>query len=372
MVYQIYNKMENIYIASYEPDMNYTGGTSQPVVLKEIEPLKETISFKNTLKSDSILHDDEEDYTFLPIKRSALIQHYYAQRNIHWVPADIDMSNDRNDFDRLTPEIQTFIKGLLGFFAPADGLVNENIFRNFQKDTSFWKEARFFYAEQASMETIHGEVYSLMATSLIRNSDELNDIFNSIKTYKSVAKIAEFMKKYMDRTYTLLERILAFACIEGILFNSAFAAIYWIKKKNILKGFCKANEFIARDEAIHFQFAITLYLMLEARDPSIKINVQRIYEIVDEAVKTNEIFIKEIIVAEMIGMSSADLLSYTKCIADAVLSSLGHPKLYNEENPFSWMAVIQLPNKTNFFEDKVSEYAQSQESHFVYDEDAYF
>jgi ribonucleoside-diphosphate reductase subunit M2 len=192
-----------------------------------------------------------------------------------------------------------------------------------------------------------------------------------MRTYKSVAKICEFMKKYMNRSYSLLERILAFACIEGILFNSAFAAIYWIKKKNILRGFCKANEFIARDEAIHFKFAVTLYLMLEMRTPTLSLESIKVYEIVDEAVVTNELFIKEIIIGEMIGMSSHDLLLYTKCVADTLLTSLAYRKLYNVENPFDWMAIIQLPNKTNFFEDKVSEYAQ-ETSEFVYDENVYF
>lgn len=319
------------------------------------------------------LEDDFDDYTFLPIKRPSLIKHYYAQRNNHWLPTDIDMRGDRDDFNsKCGEDIQKFVVGLLGFFAPSDGLVNENIFGNFISDSSFWKEARFFYAEQGSMETIHGEMYSLMAKSLIRNEDELNDVFNSIRTRPAVTKIANFMKKYMNRKYSLLERILAFACVEGVLFNSAFAAIYWLKKKNVLRGFCKANEFIARDEAIHFRFAVTLYLMLCLRPDQQEPNIKNVHEIVNEAVLANEQFVKEIIVGEMIGMSSDDLISYTKCTADVLLTSLGYEKLYSVENPFDWMAVIQLPNKTNFFEDKVSEYTQINDDEFVYDEDAYY
>lgn len=331
------------------------------------------ISQKNTSNNLAYLEDDIDDYTFLPIKRPSLIKHYYIQRNNHWLPTDVDMRGDRDDFNSKCSEtIQKFVVGLLGFFAPSDGLVNENIFGLFISDTSFWKEARFFYAEQGSMETIHGEMYSLMAKSLIRNEDELQDVYNSIRTRPSVTRIANFMKKYMDRKYSLLERILAFACVEGVLFNSAFAAIYWLKKKNILRGFCKANEFIARDEAIHFKFAVTLYLMLCLRPDQTEPNLQNVYEIVSEAVLANEHFVKEIIVGEMIGMSSDDLISYTKCTADALLTSLGYEKLYSVENPFDWMAVIQLPNKTNFFEDKVSEYTQINDDEFVYDEDAYY
>jgi ribonucleoside-diphosphate reductase subunit M2 len=36
---------------------------------------------------------------------------------------------------------------------------------------------------------------------------------------------------------------------------------------------------------------------------------------------------------------------------------LGYDKIYNTKNPFAWMEMISLDRKTNFFENKVSEYA---------------
>lgn len=327
---------------------------------------------EETIKNSDWLLDDKDDYTFYPIKRPQLINLYYEQRSVHWVPADISMANDRSDFDKCDDSTKTFVKGLLAFFAPADGLVGENIFENFQKDTSFWKECRYFYAEQGSMETIHGEMYSLMAQILIRDDQELKKVYNSIRTYPSIKRISEFMKKYMDPSLPLLERIIAFACIEGILFNSAFAAISWLKKRNILRGFCKANEFICRDEAIHTKFAVALYLMIVQRHDYTAVSYERASEIIKEAIETNKQFIREILLVELIGMTSESLIDYAKCTADALSYSLGHDKIYNVDNPFDWMAVISLPNKTNFFEDKVSEYAQNTESDFVFDLNAYF
>jgi ribonucleoside-diphosphate reductase subunit M2 len=35
------------------------------------------------------------------------------------------------------------------------------------------------------------------------------------------------------------------------------------------------------------------------------------------------------------------------------------PKVYNKQNPFSWMELISLQGKTNFFEKRVSEYAKA-------------
>lgn len=323
--------------------------------------------------SQELLKDDVDDYSFFPIKRDGLLKHYYDQRHHRWTPTDIDLTLDRTDYDNCNPKIQHFIKGILSFFVFADGLVVENIFENFQRDTSFWKEPRAFYAEQNAMEVVHGEMYSLMAQTLIRDASELHNIFNSIKTSKCVQKIRQFMEKYMNRTYTLPERILAFACIEGILFNSAFASVYWLKKKNILRGFCKANEFIARDEGIHTQFAVTLLLWITQRKEYINcLSAEKVKEIINEAVEVNIQFIKDILPVGLIGLSEDDLISYTKCTADALSVSIGYNKIYNVANPFDWMVVISLPNKTNFFEDKVSEYTQLITGDFVFDENAYF
>lgn len=346
----------------YEPNIDF---------IEEIEEdasmgvYKTPVTFISPLKH-------ENDYSFFPVRRPKLLKYYYKQVKVHWVPADIDMREDRKDFDNLDKDTQLFIEGILAFFTPSDGIVIENIFDNFQKDTSFWKEARSFYAAQGFMETIHSEMYSLMAQTLIRDPVKYESILNSIVEYPAVARIAAFMKKYMDRGVPLADRIIAFACVEGILFTSAFAAIYWIKKRNILRGFCKANEFIARDEAIHMKFAVALYCMASHEHEMAPASRPRAYEIVEEAVNVNDQFIKDILRVDKIGMNAADLLLYTKCTADALLVAIGHEKLYNVVNPFDWMAIISLPNKTNFFEDKVSEYTQQTEKEFIFDENAYF
>lgn len=350
-------------VVSYSPDPEYQDDPASKAEFGEDQPPQ---SFEEQAL------DDVKDYSFLPIKRPSLIGFYYDQRAMRWEPADVDMRQDRQDWDTKCDEnIKRFVIGILSFFVPADGIVTENIFKYFQEDTSMYKEAVAFYAEQGAMEMVHSEMYSLMAQSLIRDREQLSKVFNSIENFPAIKNISNFMFKYMDRSCSLPERIIAFACVEGVLFNSAFASIYWIKKKNILRGFCKANEFIARDEAIHTRFACVLFMLICARADQVRPTTDRVHNLISEAVDTNAAFIRDILPVEMIGMSSDHLLDYTKCTADALLESLEYPKLYNVENPFDWMAVISLPNRTNFFEDKVSEYAKS-DGNFVFDLSAPF
>ena len=55
-------------------------------------------------------------------------------------------------------------------------------------------------------------------------------------------------------------------------------------------------------------------------------------------------------------MNSDLMRQYIKYVADRLLVQLGFDKLYNVENPFDFMKNMCLDGKTNFFEQKTSEY----------------
>jgi len=171
----------------------------------------------------------------------------------------------------------------------------------------------------------------------------------------------------------LIERVIAFACVEGMFFSGAFAGIYWIKRKNILKGLCKANEFIARDEALHTEFAIALYHVLTAVDKKYQpLPEARVHEIIGGAMEAAEEFTRDALRVDLIGMNADDMVDYVKCTANRLSESLGYKKIYDVENPFDWMAVIGLPNKSNFFETRVSEYGRQSTADFEFDLDTDF
>lgn len=57
---------------------------------------------------------------------------------------------------------------------------------------------------------------------------------------------------------------------------------------------------------------------------------------------------------------NADLMcQYIEFCADRLLVALGLVKFYNTPCPFDWMEMISLTRKTNFFENRVSEYQKS-------------
>jgi ribonucleotide reductase beta subunit family protein with ferritin-like domain len=55
---------------------------------------------------------------------------------------------------------------------------------------------------------------------------------------------------------------------------------------------------------------------------------------------------------------NADMMKdYIEYIADRLLVQLGYGKLWETKNPFTWMEMISLEGKTNFFEKRVGDYA---------------
>ena len=88
-----------------------------------------------------------------------------------------------------------------------------------------------------------------------------------------------------------------------------------------------------------------------------KCQPQKIKEIVTDAVKIEQEFICESLPCRLIGMNSNLMSTYIEYVADYLLGMLGCDKHYKVTNPFSFMEMISLDGKTNFFERRVSEYA---------------
>ena len=58
-------------------------------------------------------------------------------------------------------------------------------------------------------------------------------------------------------------------------------------------------------------------------------------------------------------MNAELMQQYIEFVADRLLLSLGCDKFYHTENPFSWMEMISLQGKTNFFEKRVGDYQRA-------------
>jgi len=304
-------------------------------------------------ESEPILLPTLNRFTVFPIEYENLWALYKKAQMSNWTAEEVDVSNDMDDWKSLSDNERHFIKYILAFFAGSDGIVFENINNNFADEVQI-TEARSFYAYQSHNEMVHGETYSKLIDKYIRDGVEKKALFQAITTIPSIKEKAKWAMKWFDASRPFAERLLAFACVEGIFFSGSFCAIFWLKKRGLLPGLCFSNELISRDEGLHQQFAIKLFGMLRNRP-----TVQTIHDIVKSAVDCEKEFIIDALPCKLIGMNDELMGKYIEFVADRILKQAGYPPLWNTENPFDFMENICLDGKTNFFEKRVGDYGKS-------------
>lgn len=317
--------------------------------------------------ADEIHKDEEEDIlnpsnirlAVKPIdpKYQIIWDLYKKQHEAHWTAEEIDFSGDKHDFNNLDNNIQHYIKRILAFFAGADSIVNVNIKTKFSKITI--KEAEIAYSFQQMMENIHGEVYSDMLLNIIDNPKEQDELINAFKYIESIKKMIDWAQKWIDSDRRIGFSLVAFTIFEGLMFSSAFASIYWLKKylgDDKMKGLIQSNNLIAKDEGLHTNFGCVMYNFVKH-----KLSVDEITVLMKEGVSISKEFTKDAIRVDLIGMNVELMHSYIEYVADRLMVYLGYEKIYNTSIPdqFQFMDTIGFLNKDNFFERRATEYQKA-------------
>jgi len=327
--------------------------TTYPQVLVDDKHIGTNFELETFLEEyDPLLYPNPNRFTVFPIKHHDLWELYKKAQMSNWTAEEIDFGSDLNDWKTLSDNEKHFIKYILAFFASSDGIVFENVNANFANEIQA-PEARSFYAYQEHNEMVHGETYSLLIDKYIDDPEEKTKLFRSIETIPCIQTKARWALKWFDKTIPFKQRLVAFACVEGIFFSGSFCAIFWLKKRGLMPALSFSNELISRDEGLHQDFAVTLFHKLKAFVSPITIR-----EIVKDAVGIEKNFITEALPCKLIGMDSDKMSEYIEYVADRLLKQLHVDPIWNTSNPFDFMENISLDGKTNFFEKRVGDYGK--------------
>lgn len=337
------------------------------------------------------LENKNNRFTVFPIVHHNLWAFYKNHLATFWTCEEINCGEDLSDWsNKLNDNERFFIKNILAFFAASDGIVNENLVLNFYNEVEL-PEARQFYAVQMMIEAIHGEMYSLLIDTYISDTNEKHMLLNAVDNIPAIKKKADWAMKWMNVGNNVIDnipqetmeyiknlqsnehshnkkldfftkerpnfniRLLSFLVVEGIFFSGSFCAIYWMNSRGLLPGLSLSNNFIARDESLHAEFAVELYNMLDDR-----VDQETVHSVFKEAVDIEIEFITVSLPCNLLGMNSVLMTQYIKYVADRWLKMLNYTPIYNVENPFGFMELLSLNGKSNFFEKKVaSEYQRA-------------
>ena len=302
------------------------------------------------IQEEPLLKENPNRFVLFPIQHDDIWKMYKQAEASFWTAEEIDLNQDLTDWEKLNDGERHFVSHVLAFFAASDGIVNENLAVNFMKEVQL-PEAKCFYGFQIMMENIHAETYSLLIDTYIKDSKQKDYLFNALETVPCVGKKGEWALKWINSD-DFVDRLIAFAAVEGIFFSGSFCSIFWLKKRGLMPGLSFSNELISRDEGLHTDFACLLYTKYIKN----KRSQEHIYNIITEAVSIEKEFITEALPVALIGMNAKLMGEYIEFVADRLLQSLGCEKYYNAANPFDFMEMISLQGKTNFFEKRVAEY----------------
>ena len=312
--------------------------------------------------TEHILKENTGRFVLFPLKYHDIWELYKQAQMSNWTAEEIDLAQDLTDWnEKLNDDEKYYVKNILAFFAASDGIVNENLAENFLKEVQY-PEAKCFYGFQIAMENVHSETYSLLIDTYIKDSKERDHLFNAIETVPSVKKKADWALKWID-SESFAERLIAFAAVEGIFFSGSFCSIFWLKKRGLMPGLTFSNELISRDEGLHCMFAC----LLHNKHIQNKVSSERIAEIITEAVEIEKEFVTDSLPVSLIGMNAKLMQQYIEFVADYWLTELGCSKVYGVENPFDFMEMLSLQNKSNFFEKRTSEYQKTSDRSIDFD-----
>ena len=119
----------------------------------------------------------------------------------------------------------------------------------------------------------------------------------------------------------------------------------------------KSNELIARDASLHTDFGVLLYSHIVN-----KISKEEVNEMFRTAVDIEKEFICNSFSCSLIGINPGTMKRYIEFQADRLLEKLDYEKIYNiKECPFNFMDTISLDNKSNFFEQRVTDYNRPEQ-----------
>ncbi|KAI5186950.1 ribonucleoside-diphosphate reductase subunit M2 [Nematocida homosporus] len=339
--------------------------------MSELQISERTNNEEKAIESqrEPILEESSNRFVIFPIEYYDIWASYKNAVASFWTVEEVDLSADLADWEKLNEKERHFIKYVLAFFAASDGIVNENLVERFASEVQI-SEARCFYGFQIMIENIHAEMYSLLIDTYIKDTEEKNFLFQAMDNIPVIKKKADWALRWIsDKEATFAERLVAFACVEGIFFSGSFASIFWLKKRGLMPGLTFSNELISRDEGLHCDFACLLHSHLNNKCRYIK-------KIVSEAVEIEKEFLTDALPVSLIGINADTMGQYIEFVANRLLVALGEEKIYNAQNPFDFMERISLRGKTNFFEKKVGEYQKAnvgvknvQTQGFAIDED---
>lgn len=305
---------------------------------------------------EPLLQEEEGRHVLFPIRDQEVWERYKRLEGAQWTAQEISMAADLVDWPRLSEPRRRYYGFVLAFFGCFDELVLRNLAERFTQEVRP-KECEYFYRAQAQQENVHSEAYSIQIETLLVGAEK-EMARRAVEQLPAVRRMAVWADRWMDPDRPFADRLVAFAVVEGVMFQAHFAAIQLLKLERLMPGLVGYNEFIARDEGSHCEFACFLHReRVQARA-----SPGRVHVIMEEAVSLVEAFVDdacEYAGGPVEGITPGQMSRYVRFVADGVCTLMGAPPLYRAADPYPQVTLSLAAarvQKSNQFERRPTTY----------------
>lgn len=300
---------------------------------------------------------------YKPFQYPRAYDFWEKQQNAHWLPFEVAMSKDINDWTHKLNESERLVIGqILKSFTQTEISVNDY----WSRKVSGWfqiPEICMMASAFAAMETIHTVGYAYLNDSL-----GLDDYSAFLQDPTAVAKL-DALKKVKGRTKRDIARSLAIfsGFTEGVSLFSSFAVLMNFARFNLLEGVETIVSWSVRDESLHSEGGCWLFRTFIEENPDIWDDElkKEIYDAARLSVKLEDDFIDNAFsLGEIRGLDPHDLKQFIRMRANAKLYDLGLKTNWKNIDQDSlkrmaWFDELSGGTKlTDFFSSRVTDYAK--------------
>lgn len=283
---------------------------------------------------------------------------FVQSEQMHWLWTEVPMIEDVKDYQlKLSESERDFLTKILRFFTQGDIDVSGAYVKTYLPQFP-QPEIRMMLSSFAAREAVHIAAYS----HLIETLGMPETVYNEFLQYEAMANKHNFFNQCLDEAQ-LAAQIAAFSAFtEGMQLFSSFVMLLNFTRNGTMKGMGQIIAWSIADETLHTESMTRIFREYIKQNQHLWNDTlkERIYSIAETMVDLEDQFIDLAFgVSDMQRLTRQDVQQYIRYIADRRLMGLGMKPIFQSGgNPLGWVDAMLGVTHTNFFENRVVDYAK--------------
>lgn len=303
----------------------------------------------------------DERSTFKPMSYPWCYDYWLKHEQSHWIMTEVEMIQDVKDWrQKLTDSEKYFLTQIFRFFTQGDIDVASAYVQNYLPLFP-QPEVRMMLLGFAAREALHVAAYS----HLVETLGLPESTYNEFLQYKAMAEKHKYVQEISGLSQSeIAKQIACFSAFtEGMQLFSSFIMLLNFPRHGKMKGMGQIISWSIVDETLHCEAMIKLFRTYIKENPELWTDELKssIYSICEKMVELEDKFIDLAFeMGAMENLTADEVKKYIRYIADRRLISLGMKGIFKvKKNPLPWVEEqINAPIHTNFFENRVTDYAK--------------